>query len=111
MTTRRRFVSIMASCAALAPLRSARAGAMPVVSEWRGTAMGALASMTLVHPDRAKAQALIGECVREVQRLEAILSLYRADSALCRLNAAGALEAPPQELVELLSFGLSLSRL
>ena len=108
MPNRRRFLSIVASCTALAPLAAARAVAAPSV--WRGTAMGALASMTLVHPDRARAQALIGECVAEIERLEAILSLYRADSALVRLNAAGELQAPPQELLELLSFALVLSR-
>jgi len=108
MPNRRRFISIVASGAAMAPLSTVRAVAAPSV--WRGTAMGALASMTLVHPDRARAQALIGECVNEIARLEAILSLYRADSALVRLNAAGELQAPPQELLELLSFALVLSR-
>ena len=106
MPNRRRFISIVACCAA--PLSASRAAAAPSV--WRGIAMGALASMTLVHPDRARAEALIGECVTEIARLEAILSLYRADSALVRLNAAGELQAPPQELLELLSFALMLSR-
>ena len=108
MPNRRRFVSIVASCAAIAPLSAAHAFAAPSV--WRGTAMGALASMTLVHPDRDRARALIDECVAEIARLEAILSLYRADSALVRLNTAGVLDAPPQELLELLSFALALSR-
>ena len=48
-------------------------------------------------------------CMAEVERLESIFSLYRADSALSRLNAAGALDDPPAELVELLSFSLSLA--
>ena len=39
----------------------------------------------------------------EVRRLERIFSLYREDSALVALNARGALEAPPPELVELLT--------
>lgn len=72
--------------------------------------MGALASMTLVHPDRARARVQIEDCLREVQRLEAVFSLYRADSAISRLNADGELRAPPSELVELLSVGLALSR-
>jgi FAD:protein FMN transferase len=71
--------------------------------------MGALASMTLVHHDRAKARAQLEDCVREVHRLESIFSLYRADSAISRLNADGELREPPQELAELLSFGLALS--
>lgn len=106
MATRRRFITIAAGCAALPML--AHAGVEPVV--WRGSAMGALASMTLLHPDRAKARALLAACVDEVARLEAVFSLYRADSALARLNAAGELRDPPHELVELLAFALALAR-
>ena len=53
-------------------------------------------------PPCSPAKALAA-CVAEIARLEAIFSLYRADSAVCRLNAEGALDAPPLELVELLS--------
>lgn len=121
MNTRRRMISIAAACTAAAPLAAARAAAaakgvsaaaMPDVPStvWRGTVMGALASMTLLHPRREIAQAAIADCLVEIDRLESILSLYRPDSALCRLNAAGSLDAPPQELVELLSSALDLSR-
>lgn len=113
MLIRRRFVSIMAGCAALSPrtsLREAFAAATPTVSSWKGVVMGAQASMTLVHPQRDRARALIGQCTAEIDRLEAMLSLYRPDSALSRLNATGALRDPPSELVELLSLALSLSR-
>lgn len=72
--------------------------------------MGALASMTLVHPDRAYARTMIARCVAEIERLEAVFSLYRPDSALSRLNATGMLDNPPTELVELLSFSLSLAQ-
>ena len=112
MPSRRRFVSILGACAALAPIASSGVAALapgsPVV--WKGVAMGALASMTLVHPDRARAQALIRQCVLEIDRLESILSLYRRDSALCRLNDAGESSDAPQELVELLSFALALAK-
>lgn len=111
MTTRRRFVSILAGSAALSPLASlGSAATSPAVSVWKGVAMGAQASMTIVHPERAKAQALIRTCCAEIERLEAILSLYRPDSALSRLNAGGELREPPAELVELLSFALALAR-
>ncbi|HMN77859.1 MAG TPA: FAD:protein FMN transferase [Burkholderiaceae bacterium] len=111
MPSRRRFVSILAGSAALAPLASlGNSATAPGVSVWRGVAMGAQASMTLVHPDREKAQALIRACGAEIERLETILSLYRPASALSRLNAAGELREPPAELVELLSFALALAR-
>ncbi|GMV00856.1 MAG: FAD:protein FMN transferase [Burkholderiaceae bacterium] len=109
MADRRRFLSIVAACAAAAPFAGARVGTAEAV-EWRGTAMGALASMTLVHPDRAKAQALVQRCVDEIDRLESMLSLYRPDSSLSRLNAAGELRDPPVELVTLMSQSLALAR-
>ena len=112
MLKRRRFLSIAASCAALGsmPVRLAFAAPTPpTTTVWKRVAMGALASMTLVHADRAHAQAMLARCVAEVERLESVFSLYRPDSALSRLNAAGLLENPPTELVELLSLGLSLA--
>lgn len=110
MPTRRRFISIVACCSAVAPLPAALSAPAAEPTVWRGSALGAPASMTLVHPDRELARARIDACVREVERLEAIFSLYRADSAVSRLNAAGRLDAPPQELLELLSFALALAQ-
>jgi len=110
MGDRRRFLSIVAACAASAPFAGARAGAAAGAVVWRGTAMGALASMTLVEPDREKAQALVQRCVDEIDRLESVFSLYRPDSSLSRLNAASELRDPPLELVELLSQSLDLAR-
>ncbi|WP_448190677.1 FAD:protein FMN transferase [Azospirillum sp. sgz301742] len=95
--TRRRFIAI-AGAAALVP---GSAVAFETV-RWRGQALGAEASITLHHPDRAEAEALITACVDEVARLERVFSLYRRDSALSRLNRAGRLSAPPAELVALL---------
>lgn len=110
MTNRRRFVSIVAACAGAAPFAATQAADRPIATVWKGTAMGALASMTLLHPDRAAARALIARCVDEIDRLEAVFSLYRSDSSLSRLNAAGVLRDPPLELVELLSQSLDLAR-
>ena len=99
-TDRRRFLAISAVAAAGLP---GTARAAPPLVVWRGQALGAMASIRLAHPDRMAAERLIGDCVAEIARLEAIFSLYRADSAVCRLNTEGALDAPPLELVELLS--------
>jgi thiamine biosynthesis lipoprotein len=66
---------------------------------WRGIALGAPASITLVHPD---APRLVAAARAEIARLEAIFSLYRTDSALMRLNASGRLSEPPAELLQLL---------
>lgn len=93
MTTRRRFLTITAAALAL-PLA---ARATPVV--WRGIALGARAELRLAHPD---APAIAARAAAEIARLEAIFSLYRSDSDLSRLNAAGTLAAPPFELLECL---------
>lgn len=112
MNPRRRFLAIAASAGSIASLPSL-AGASTstaATSTWKGVALGASASMTLVHPDRKLARAAIDDCVAEIDRLESIFSLYRPQSALVRLNRSGMLAQPPQELVELLSFALALAR-
>ncbi|MGD1880202.1 MAG: FAD:protein FMN transferase [Kiloniellaceae bacterium] len=106
--TRRRFVAISAVFAATASW-PARGIAAPELLEWRGVALGAAASIRLAHPDADTGRALLRRCVTEVRRLEGIFSLYDAESALCRLNRHGALDLPPFELVELLSYAAQVS--
>lgn len=110
--SRRRFLSVVGASAACAglPVGAAPARGTPDPVVWKGTALGALASITLVHEERAHALRVLGGCIDEVERLERIFSLYRADSALSRLNGAGELRDPPVELVELLSASLALAR-
>lgn len=74
--------------------------ANPERHQWHGTAMGAGARITLYHPQGA---ALLARARAEVDRLEDIFSLYRADSALSRLKRDGVLPVPPFELLECLS--------
>jgi thiamine biosynthesis lipoprotein len=76
---------------------------------WTGSALGARASIVIHHHDRGEARRLVGACLSEVQRLEKVFSLYRTDSALSALNRDGELDAPPFELVELLSTANALS--
>ena len=70
------------------------------VTDWRGIALGAEARLILAHPDSDR---LVAAALDELARLERIVSLYRRDSELSRLNAAGMLDAPSTELVELLA--------
>ncbi|VDC19908.1 FAD:protein FMN transferase [Pseudogemmobacter humi] len=94
--TRRRFLTISAVAATLPGTLSAR----PVPQHWTGQALGARASIRLEHPE---AEAITARCLSEIDRLENILSLYREDSALSRLNREGGLEAPPFELLDCLT--------
>ena len=105
-TGRRGFLRIVAATAAsgLCP-GLARGRAQPW--RWVGTALGARASITVHHRDRAESRRIVRACLAEVHRLEAVFSLYRADSALSRLNRDGALDSPPPELVTLLADALA----
>ena len=97
---RRRFLAVTAAAGAFA----GRARAQPApLYVWEGTALGARASLRLSHPDRGAAQALIARCLLEIERLERAFSLYRPDSALVRLNRDGALDAPPFDLLRVLT--------
>lgn len=96
---RRRFLAVTAALGALAatPARAFRLD--PV--EWRGMALGAAASLTIHHEDRALALRLLECCRAEIARLEGIFSLYR-ESCLVRLNRNGRLDAPPLDMLTLL---------
>lgn len=101
--SRRRMIFISAAACGL-PILSSSAGAnsgQDVVT-WRGQALGATATFILNHPDRSRTERLIRHVVAEVQRLEAIFSLYQEGSALSQLNRFGALAMPPGELVTVL---------
>lgn len=110
MTTRRRFLGIAAAAAGLALLPGGLRAAGVPVRTWRGVALGADSVLQLAHPDPAEADRLIALCLEEVARLERVFSLYRTDSALARLNRDGVLDAPPADLVRLLSEAAAVSR-
>ncbi|HSM20338.1 MAG TPA: FAD:protein FMN transferase, partial [Hyphomicrobiales bacterium] len=109
--SRRRFISITATAAGLSLAPGLPALARPELTQWRGRALGADASITLAAPDKARAERLIAAARAEIERIEAIFSLFRDDSALSRLNRGGRLEAPPFDLVELLSISGRVHRL
>lgn len=99
---RRRFLQISAAALAL----SSPAHAAPIY-RWQGVALGARATIRLTHPD---AKTITDRAATEISRLEDIFSLYRAGSALARLNRQGGLDAPPFELLECLSLAGSVHR-
>lgn len=103
MITRRRFIAISAALAALPGPVAAR----PVPQLRTGQAMGAQASLRIDHP---QAGAIAARAFAEIDRLEDILSLYRPDSALSRLNRDGWLPAPPFELLDCLALAGAVHR-
>jgi thiamine biosynthesis lipoprotein len=100
---RRRFLGITAAACGLPLLPLGAKATTPLLRVWTGVALGADAMLQIHHPDPAAADRLIAAALAEVRRLEAVMSLYRPDSALVRLNREGALDAPPPDLVRVLA--------
>ncbi|MTH34403.1 FAD:protein FMN transferase [Paracoccus limosus] len=96
---RRRFLTVSAAMAGAALVMPHMLRAAPGASVWHGQAMGAPTTLILNHPDPVRAQALLRQTEAELRRLEAIFTLYRADSELSRLNRDGYLLAPSPEML------------
>lgn len=103
--TRRRFISISAAAVTAPKVALAQPSAA-----WTGIALGAAARIELTGVDVVTAAPVFRALEAELDRLENIFSLYRPNSALCRLNRTGQLAAPPPELLELLSLCSVLHR-
>src|SRR5262245_46451305 len=101
--TRRRALRIVAAMAGLPMMIAALRAAAPKgqLHSWQGDVLGGVAELTLWHPDAAFARRSILRVRHEIERLERIFSLYRQDSEISRLNAAGRLRKPSPELHQL----------
>lgn len=108
--SRRRFIAFVAAAAGL-PLLLKAGGAQAKPVRWEGTALGAPASIQLYHADEALARAAIAAGLDELRRLEAIFSVYRADSAISMLNREGVLENAPEDFITMLTRALTLARI
>ncbi|MDP2681102.1 MAG: FAD:protein FMN transferase [Rhodoferax sp.] len=79
---------------------------------WQGLALGAPASLVLHHGgDLRNAQAALTATLAEVARLEAMFSLFRADSVISTLNRSGRVDNAPAEFVALLHTALDMAAL
>jgi len=98
--TRRRAIRIMAATAGVPLMIAAVRASAPKgqFHNWQGDVLGAWSELSLWHTDAAFAQRTIRKVRHEVDRYERIFSLYRPDSEIARLNAAGRLARPSPEL-------------
>jgi len=110
---RRRFLRVAAAVAGVPiVITTVRATApKPRFHTWHGEVLGALAELSLWHPDAAFARRTIARVCREIDRLEQIFSLYRPNSEISRLNAAGTLLKPSPELRKLIEASQRLGEL
>ena len=75
------------------------------------TQMGTLVTISAVHPDAEVARTMVAATFDEIERLESLLSRHRAGTPVWRLNEAGLLSSPPQEVLEVIQKGLDYSAL
>lgn len=106
--TRRRFFALVAAAGLSALPRPARRVA---AQEWRGSALGGEARIVVDHPDPALARQVAARALDEIDRLENEFSLFRADSALSRLNRDGRLPAPSLDMRRLVAEARNFGRL
>jgi len=72
-------------------------------------AFGTTISLKVLHADQGVARAALGDALAAVRDIDRLMSLYRADSQLSRLNRDGRLDAPDPRLVEVLQQAVALS--
>lgn len=108
--SRRRFLTLAAAAVGF-PLALKAGRSQAELVRWDGTALGAPACIQLFHPHPAHARSAIAAALDELNRLETIFSLYRADSAICALNRDGVLEHAPADFIALLARALTLAEI
>lgn len=106
---RRRALTIIAA-AGIFPTKAAASDAREKVT-WRGSVMGAEAAMTFYASSRDQAEQAVTLCLAEIDRLENVFSLYRAQSEICELNRRGRIAAPSQDLRRLLALSRHIGEL
>lgn len=116
--SRRRFLAVAAGAGGLAAiggagwLRRQPAGTTDDLRIVRRSAffLGSQVSITALHADEGAAARAVAAGFAELARIERVMSLYRPDSELCRLNRDGRLDRPDPCLVEVLTCAQDISR-
>jgi thiamine biosynthesis lipoprotein len=71
--------------------------------------MGTMVTISAVHPDAGAARAMVDATFDEIERLESLLSRYRAGTPVWSLNQTGLVRSPPREVLEVVQKGLDYS--
>ncbi|MBL6427802.1 MAG: FAD:protein FMN transferase [Maritimibacter sp.] len=99
--SRRRFLAITG-----AAVVAGRVSDAAPVARWQGPALGTLAEVRLVGIETPG--PIFAAIEAELGRIDRLFSLYRADSALVRLNRDGVLARPDPAFLELLTIARSV---
>jgi thiamine biosynthesis lipoprotein len=108
---RRRFILGTLGASGLAALAGQALPSYLRRAEQKSWALGADVTLIAYHKDQAVAKRALAACFRALDRLENVLSLYRCESEICRLNREGLLDQPHPDLVKVLGSSLEWSRL
>ena len=73
-------------------------------------ALGSNVSMTAMHSRRDVAETALGAAFDALEQVEALMSIYRPQSQLCRLNRGGVIDDPHPWLVDVLRRAGAMSR-
>ena len=85
-------------------------GAALVRAQKTAKALGSAVSITVYHKSDAQAQAALRAAFAELERVEALLSIYRPDSEVSRLNRNGQLQRPSADLLNVLHHAQALAK-
>ncbi len=76
-----------------------------------GIVFGTTVSMTVLHENETVARAALSSAFTALREVDALMSVYRTDSQIGRLNQEGQLSHPDPRLVQVLGTAQHLSRL
>lgn len=105
---RRRFFALAAGTCGAWLTHCSRSNGLRRVSQ-SSKALGATVTMTALHADENAASTALDAAFAEVERIETVMSLYRPESQISRLNREGVLESPDAALVEVLRFAADVA--
>lgn len=76
----------------------------------RARALGSEVTLTLLHHDVSHAESVIDAAFCELEMIEQVMSLYRPESQVCRLNRSRALDDPHPHLLRVLRCAREMSK-
>lgn len=111
--TRRRF--LIGTAGFTAALGTGAWRFMKAQPEWAtvrktSQALGSSVTLTVLHRDRAAGEAALAAAFEELELIESVMSLYRTESEICRLNGDGVLHEPHPHLVTVLNFAAEIAK-
>jgi thiamine biosynthesis lipoprotein len=109
--SRRRFLmSTAGACAALGTAGWLWSREQPwQVFRRTSHALGSSVTLSVWHRDEAAAEAALDAAFAELERVESLMSLYRAESQLSQLNQQAVLDDPHPHLITVLEYASSMA--